>query len=205
MINHSTPKIQDHPAKRSRRSHIWDRALHDHYLEPEWVDIGLFKVEEFNRRRLPTDPCCGIGRVASAAKAAGYRVEACDIVDRGFPSTKVGNFLQRKAPLAQAAGNPPFDQLEAFARHALHLGASKVALIIRVASLNAAHWLSDLPLRRVWLLTPRPSMPPAYVILNGERPGRGWDDFAWLIFEEGYTGKAEIDWLHRDGQQGRNA
>ena len=42
-------------------------------------------------------------------------------------------------------------------------------------------------------------MPPGYVIARREKPGGGKTDFTWLIFERGYTGKAEIDWLHRDG------
>jgi hypothetical protein len=33
---------------------------------------------------------------------------------------------------------------------------------------------------------------------RGEKPGRGRADFCWLIFERGHTGRAEIDWLHRD-------
>ena len=59
----------------------------------------------------------------------------------------------------------------------------------------------ELPLRRIWLLTPRPSIPPGYVIARGEKPGGGKTDFTWLIFERGYTGKAEVDWLHRDGDK----
>jgi hypothetical protein len=205
MNSRSSPKFQDQPAKRRRRSHIFSRALHDHYLEPEWVDVGLFRSEKFDRRRLLTDACCGIGRVAEAAKAAGYKVEACDIVDRGYPGTKVADFLKRTAPTTQVACNPPFNAVEAFARHALlDLGATKIALICPVARLNAARWLKELPLRRVLLLSPRPSMPPAYVILRGEKPKGGRMDFCWLIFERGHNGPAEVGWLHRDGNKGEN-
>jgi hypothetical protein len=137
MIAHRQPDNQDHPAKRRRRSHIFSRALHDHYLEPEWVDVGLFRAEEFDRRRLLTDACCGIGRVAEAAKAAGYKVEACDIVDRGYPGTKVSDFLRRTAPTTQVACNPPFNEVESFANHALlDLHADKVALIFPTARLQ---------------------------------------------------------------------
>jgi hypothetical protein len=31
-----------------------------------------------------------------------------------------------------------------------------VAIIFPTARLNAARWLQDTPLRRIWLLTPRP-------------------------------------------------
>jgi hypothetical protein len=42
-------------------------------------------------------------------------------------------------------------------------------------------------------------MPPGDVIARGEKPGGGKTDFAWLIFERGYTGKPETDCLPRDG------
>ena len=106
---------------------------------------------------------------------------------------------ERSVAPPTVVGNPPFNAVEAFARHALELGARKVALLFPVARLNAARWLKELPLRRIWLLTPRPSMPPGYVIARGEKPGGGKTDFAWLIFERGYTSKAEIRWLRRDG------
>jgi hypothetical protein len=67
-----------------------------------------------------------------------------------------------------------------------------------VRHLNAAHWLQELPLRRVWLLTPRPSMPPGSWIAKGNKPGGGTQDFCWIIFCRGYKGEPTINWLHRD-------
>ena len=77
--------------------------------------------------------------------------------------------------------------------------SGEVAMICLTRRLNAAHWLQALPLRRIWLLTPRPSMPPGSVILRGEKPGGGKMDFCWIVFEQGYEGRPEIGWLHRDG------
>jgi hypothetical protein len=168
-------------------------------VEPVWVSIRLFQVEDFDRTHVLLDPCTGFGRIAEAARAVGYTVIAADVIDRGYPGCLVQDFLDRKSAPPTVVGNPPFNAVETFARHALKLGAHKVALLFPVARLNAARWLKELPLRRIWLLTPRPSMPPGYVIARGEKPGGGKTDFAWLIFERGYTGKAEVDWLHRDG------
>jgi len=64
--------------------------------------------------------------------------------------------------------------------------------------LNAAHWLRDTPLARIYLLTPRPSMPPGHVILAGEKPGGGSQDFCWLVFFHKHKGPPELRWLHRD-------
>ena len=80
----------------------------------------------------------------------------------------------------------------------------KVAIIFPVARLNAAHWLKGTPLRRIWLLTPRPSTPPGRVIAAGQKPGGGKTDFCWLVFEQGYTGRPELNWLHRDDGRERS-
>jgi hypothetical protein len=185
--------------RRPRLSHVWARETSDHYVEPRWVSTRLFEVEDFDRSQVLLDPCTGFGRIADAAKAAGYVVITADIVDRGYLGCQVEDFLDRKVAPPTVVGNPPFNAVEAFARHALSLDVLKVALIFPVARLNAARWLKNLPLRKIWLLTPRPSMPPGHVIARGEKPGGGKTDFAWLVFERGYVGSAELAWLHRDG------
>jgi hypothetical protein len=185
--------------KRPRLSHVWHREASDHYVEPTWCSTRLFAVEDFDRSNVLLDPCTGFGRIADAAKAAGFAaVIAADIVDRGYAGCQIQDFLERKSVPPTVIGNPPFNAVEAFARHALELSARKVALLFPTARLNAARWLMDLPLRRVWLLTPRPSMPPGHVIARGEKPGGGKVDFAWLVFERGYVGSPELAWLHRD-------
>ena len=88
--------------------------------------------------------------------------------------------------------------MQEFCEHALDLEASKVAVICLVRRLNAARWLQELPLIRIWLLTPRPSMPPGSWIAKGNKPGGGTQDFCWLVFERGYAGEPTIGWLHRD-------
>ena len=189
--------------KRLRHSHIWDRDHDDFYTEPPWVAGRLFETEEFDRHRPLLDPCCGLGRIPQAAKTAGYcHVEAADIADRGYAETRIQNFLERRTPAASIVANPPFDQVEAFALHAFNLRAEKIALVVPVARLNAAHhWLRELPLCRIWLLTPRPSMPPGHTILRGEKPRSGKNDFCSLVFERGHVGAAQIGWMHRDGFQ----
>ena len=113
-----------------------------------------------------------------------------------------GDFLKVTHPMSDydisVVCNPPFDHVQEFCEHALDLGATKVAMICLVRRLNAAHWLQELPLRRIWLLTPRPSMPPGKWIMAGNKPGGGTQDSCWLVFERGYAGKPEINWLHRD-------
>ena len=185
------------PKKKRRNSYIHPRASDDFYIEPCWVDERLFQVEHFNPEHVLLDPCTGSGRIADAAKAAGLVVVTADICDR-YPGTRIQNFLDRHSAPPSLVGNPPFNVVEAFARHALAIGGRHVALLFPTARLNAARWLRELPLRRVWLLRPRPSMPPGEVILRGEKAGGGKTDFCWLVFTAGYAGAPELRWLHRD-------
>jgi hypothetical protein len=37
-------------------------------VEPTWVSIRLFEVEDFDRSQVLLDPCTGFGRIAEAAK-----------------------------------------------------------------------------------------------------------------------------------------
>ena len=183
-----------------RDSHIFEKEKHGHYVEPEWCSRRLFEVEKFKGPIY--DPACGWGRILHEAADAGYKVLGSDIVDRqrhGLNGVfSEYDFLSRHRKFGgSVVCNPPFDHVEEFCRHALDLGATKVAVICLTRRLNAAHWLRELPLRFIWLLTPRPSMPPGSWIVAGNKPGGGTQDFCWLVFELGYTGHPQIGWLYR--------
>jgi hypothetical protein len=172
----------------------------EHFVEPIWVSQRLFEEEKFVGEIY--DPACGFGRIVESALAAGIEAYGSDLVDRGFTGIR-RDFLRQIAPGRHdnIVTNPPFDQLEAFTRHAVERSRRKAAIIAPTARLNAARWLKALPLCRILLLTPRPSMPPGHVVKNGGKITGGKQDYCWLIFERGYDGSPELDWLHRDGDK----
>ena len=182
--------------KRPRRSHIFDRDDDDFYVEPAWCSERLFAVEPF--AGLIWDPAAGSGTIPRAARAAGLSNFASDIADHGCGPRQ--DFLTASAPAEafDVVTNPPFRLARAFVERALTLGARKTAVVFPTSRLNAARWLEPLPLAKIYLLTPRPSMPPGEVIARGERPGGGRMDFAWLVFSHGHSAPPELRWLHRD-------
>lgn len=193
---------------RPRRTHIFAADPHGHYVEPQWCSARLFEVEFFgapDARIL--DPACGWGRIPRAAAAAGYTAIASDIVDRldrrGLERVEfhLCNFL-KNSPVTSARSivcNPPFDHIESFCARALAIVTYKVAMIVPLRRLPAARWLERLPLETVYLLTPRPSMPPGTWIAAGNIPNGGSQDFVWLVFNKAMTPAApRIRWLHRD-------
>ena len=168
----------------------------EHYVEPQWCSERLFEEERFVGGVY--DPACGFGRIVQSALKRNLNAYGNDIVDRGFnAATAPADFFTHTGTHANIVSNPPFDRFEEFALHALKL-AGKVALIMPTARLNAARWLEKTPLRRVWLLTPRPSMPPGHVIKAGGKVGGGKSDYCWVVFEHGYDGEPELRWLNRD-------
>jgi hypothetical protein len=134
--------------------------------------------------------------VLKAARIAGYSNYGSDISEDAIGTTQ--DFLTALAPVRgfSIVCNPPFKLVDKFAKHALELGAFKVAMIFPVARLNAARWLELLPLKHIWFLQPRPAVPPPHV---KERSG-GRADYCWLIIEPGHEGARTFEWLHRDSE-----
>lgn len=184
-------------ALRKLDAHVWEREPGDHYVDPAWCSMRLFDEEKFGQVH---DPCCGFGTIVKSAWAHGLSATGADITPRGFGA--VQDFFQATYDADCIVSNPPFGVVQKFARHALKLAARKVAMIFPVARLNAAHWLVETPLRRIWLLSPRPSMLPGHMVTANSKPASGGkQDFCWLVWERGYTGSAELRWLNRDGKQ----
>lgn len=197
--------------KKPIAAHAWVREPREHYVEQKWCSERLFDEEEFVGGIL--DPCCGFGRIVESARAHGHHAVGTDIEQRapGFMSGL--DFLSDDYPheillppelggeCASVVCNPPFNVLAEFAQKAIAVAPRKVAMIFPVARLNAARWLMDTPLARVWLMTPRPSMPPGYVITAGGPVGGGKSDFCWLCWDHAYTGTPELKWLRRDKPQ----
>jgi hypothetical protein len=188
-----------------RDAHIFEKAKDGFYVEPAWVSERLFEEEKFADTIY--DPACGWGTILRSAQAAGYHnVIGGDVVDRrqfrfSFRQTDFLNGVDESWRTGvSVVCNPPFDHVEEFCRKACKI-ANKVAMIMLMRRLNAAHWLDDLPLKMVYLLTPRPSMPPGAWIAAGNKPGGGTQDFCWLVFSKRYRGEPQLQWLNRDEQQ----
>lgn len=186
--------------KKKLDAHIWAREENEHYVEPEWCSRRLIEEEGFEGAIW--DPCCGFGTIPKAALAAGFAVTASDLVDRGYKgdSFHVINFLGTLGGCDNIVCNPPFNIAEEFALHALKLASRKVAMVFPTARLNAAHWLRATPLKRIWFMTPRPSMPPGHVIMAGGKVGGGKMDYCWLVWDAEHWGPAQARWLRRDNE-----
>lgn len=190
---------------RKRESHLWDRHPEDWYVEPAWCSDRLFEAERFEGA--VWDPACGRGTIVVAARKAGLFAIGSDIASRtDLPLCEVSDFLNcdEEATESNIVSNPPFGIAEQFVAHALKLADRKVAMLLPanwVQGDKRSRWLETTPLRRVYFITPRPSMPPGPAIMAGEKPGNGTTDYAWFVWLRGFDGAPEVCWLRRAGHQ----
>src|SRR5262245_54894671 len=169
---------------RPRRAHIFARDPNERYVEPAWVSRRLFEVEHFDGA--VHDPAAGTGQILATAAAAGLDASGADI-DPCIPGIAKIDFFADTTPVPNLVSNPPYDRSHEFALPPLTLAECKVTLLLPVARLNAAGtWLARTPLRRVWLLSPRPSVPPASYLQAGNKATGGRPDFSWWIWQRGY-------------------
>jgi hypothetical protein len=193
-----------------RLAHVWAKETSSHYVESLWCGARLFDVEDFGAPGARIlDPACGWGRILQAAKAAGFTPVGGDVVDRldrrelADVPFQVCDFL-KDSPVRSAwsiACNPPSDYVQEFCERALEIATYKVAMLMLLRRLPAARWLQRLPLETIYLLTPRPSMPPGHWIAAGNKPSGGSQDFCWLVINKTMNQQTSprVKWLHRDG------
>lgn len=193
---------------------IWPRHSENYYVEPAWCDKRIFDVETVESG-LVYDPHCGMGRVLDAAANAGHFAFGSDIKDRGakHPVTISSVFDLDFTKLDGAAvfSNPPYSR--AAGRRIIELLVSecakgtieKVALLLPATFMwsdRASPWFEANKPARVWIVVPRPSMPPGDVVELGVDAKGGKVDYAWHVWTQDNLLLGDdpvFRWLRRDG------
>ena len=173
----------------------YDRATDDYYVEPRWAIDALLDVERFFG--WSWDPSCGGGNIPTAMHARDMQCYASDIADRGYGAT--GSFFDMPPwEVQNIVTNPPYGIIEPYIEHALSIASHKVAILARLALLEGQkrqQMFKTTPLARVWISSRRMSMPPGGTDIPAKN---GTVAYAWFIWEHGYVGRPEIDWLPTD-------
>jgi hypothetical protein len=187
---------------KEKLAHLWERDPHDWYVEPPECSAALFALERF--KGPVWDPACGLGRILVEARSAGLKTVGSDIIRRNKFCESTTNFLSDPylPDFRDIVMNPPFSEAEAFVRKALSIGpqGGKVAAILPLVWVSGfstkRDWLPTSPLKTLYPISPRPSMPPGKVIESGIKPGNGTKDFAWLVWQIGYKGAATVAFMN---------
>lgn len=140
---------------------------------------------------------CGNGAMSEVLKAHGLQVFSTDLIDRGYGEVKGLDFLEELPTIYKAEHiitNPPFKFAKPFIEQALKVTSGKVCMLLRLAFLESAdryQLFQDTPLRTVYVFSKRLTMSA-----KGEGKSKGgMIPFAWFVWEHGYKGKPQIEWI----------
>lgn len=170
-----------------------DQQVDGFYPTPPEGTRALLAVETFDGSIW--ECACGAGDMSREFEAAGYEVISTDLVGRGYGQARIDFLMEWQLAAENVCTNPPFKLAEQFVRHALALGARKVAMLVRLHFLEGierAELFAEFPPARVWVFPWRLCITPGEV--KDDRGG-GAIPYAWVIWERGHTGQTVLGWL----------
>lgn len=181
---------------------LTDRAVDDFYSTPKEAVEAMLNWCSAHNVSLPTsivEPSVGSGNIANALISLGHSVYGFDIVDRGFPNTIVRDWLSVDAlPSEEVAivANFPYKVIQQHTEHSMSLLRDGEYLI----QLAKIQFLEGKARRSMF-----EQFPPKYVLVFSQRIkclANGKDTigssaicFCWYIFQKGFRGLPQIDWL----------
>lgn len=168
----------------------------DFYATPPEAVHALLKVENFSGTIW--EPACGDGAIVNVLRAAGHRVYATDLVERGCPDSESRvDFLFESQPgihIGAIITNPPYALAKPFVAHALTLAVPKVAMLLRLAFLEGIGRSSILDnglLARVHVFKNR--LPRMHRHGWAGKEASSSIAFAWFVWELGWNKLAELN------------
>ena len=176
------------------------RVENDYYAtSPESIN-ALLKVEKVIYPAL--EPACGEGHI-SKLLSVNRSVVSSDLINRGFGNMFV-DFLTYNFDeygIKTVITNPPFSLFQEFVEKALKVARFKVIMFGKLQALEGqkrATFLETTPLKTVYVFKKRQQP-----LRNGSEidplTGKKWASstmaFAWFVWEIGYKGKPQIEWI----------
>lgn len=170
----------------------------DYYAtDPKAID-DLLRIEEFQKDIW--EPACGGGALSMKLEQHGYRVHSTDLFYHGYGEKEQVDFLETvKKPVEHSdiITNPPYKYCREFCEHALSLleDGEKLALFLKLTFLESQSrrkLFDEHPPKRIHVYSKR-----ILCYKNGdfEKYMSSAICYAWFVWEKGFKGKPEIDWI----------
>lgn len=166
-------------------------AIKAEYLQTDpWAIEAILQAEILTRRVV--DPCCGDGRMAEAARRAGYEILASDLYKWGYNNFHGIDFLKDEFNWEHVAGatvfmNPPFSLACEFVDRAMDLGARKIVCFQRSVwreSEDRRKWWELRPPNRIYQCGNR-AICWYGTIPKEARKGGAYQPHSWFVWELG--------------------
>ena len=173
---------------------VGERQENDYYAtEPKAVEL-LLEKETFNKNIL--EPSCGEGHISKVLLGYGHDVQSSDLISRNFGEVK--DFFQIEKFDGDIITNPPYKNALDFVKHSLEIisDGKKVAMFLKLQFLEGKarkEFYKTNPPKKIYVASGRLNCAK-----NGEfeKYPSSAVAYAWFIWEKGYTGKPEIDWIN---------
>lgn len=170
------------------------REVNDYYAtDPRAVEM-LLEKEKFNSIIL--EPSCGEGHISRVLLDGGYAVKSSDLIDRGFGDVK--DFFEIDEFNGDIITNPPYKIALDFVKHSLDIipEGNKVAMFLKLQFLEGKarkEFYKNDPPKKIYVASGR-----LVCAMNGdfEKYKSSAVAYAWFIWEKGYKGSPEIDWIN---------
>ncbi len=169
------------------------RQKDDWYPTPAHATRSLLSRVKFNREIW--EPAAGDGALSKALQRADYNVVSTDLNDYGYCRAGVDFLMEQEAAANHIITNPPYKLAEAFISHAIALGCTKHAWLLRLSFLEG--------IQRYWRLFAM--NPPAQVLVFSKRltiwrgdeqpTSTGTTAYAWFVWEQGHADDPRIEWI----------
>ncbi len=172
-----------------------NREKLDFYATDQRAIKESLKRETFGKHIY--EPACGQGHIGKVLEEYGYKVKATDICYRGYGEEREIDFFTVTDNKIDIVTNLPYFCADKFIQHALEISdpTVKIAMLFRLAFLEGQkryELFKKYPPKRVYVFAKRLSCAK-----NGkfEKHKSSAIAFAWFLWEVGYTGSTELEWI----------
>lgn len=171
------------------------RAAADFYATPPEAVEMLLRLEDFSETVI--EPCCGMGHVGKVLEAHGHRVDARDIIDRGYG---IGgrDFLRcaDRGLDADVVTNPPYSLAQEFVEKSLEVvgDGHKIAMFLKLTFLEGKarrRMFEAAPPKRIWVSSSR-----LCCAKNAGKFVQSCICYAWFVWVKGWRGDTVVKWFN---------
>lgn len=178
-----------------------EREINDYYATDPGALVSLLKRETFSP--YVWECACGGGHLSKVLDDYCYNVKSSDIIDRGYESTEIIDFLKvtkediKNKVSRDIITNPPYKYAKEFVEHALDISMDsvKVAMFLKLQFLEGKarrELFKKYPPKTIYVFSSR-----VKCAKNGEFDNISSSAvaYAWFIWEKGFNGNPCIKWI----------
>lgn len=179
-----------------------EREENDFYATDPIAIDKLLKVEKPSH--YIWECACGDGHLAKRLKEYGFEVLSSDIIQRNYELDFVEDFLKEDATRlfnGDILTNPPYKYAKEFVLQALKrvCEGNRIYMFLKLTFLEGKSRYADLfskyPPKKVYVFSERVMCAKNGDFETMKQTGGSAVAYAWYVWEKGYQGKTEIEWI----------